>query len=44
MKFTSPDNKKINIFPTHYKSPNVGTVLEVKESIIWPKNDEEDDV
>ena len=44
MKFISPDNEKINIFPTHYKSPNVGTVLEVKEPIIWPKNDEEDDV
>ena len=44
MKFTTPDGKKINIIPTHYKSSNIGAVLEVSEPIIWPKNDGADDV
>ena len=44
MKFTSPDNKKINIFQTHYKSPNIGTVLEINGPVIWPTNNDEDDV
>ena len=39
MKFTINGHVK-DILPTHYKCPNLGSILEVKEGEVWSKSEE----
>ncbi len=42
MKFTSNETIK-EILPTHFKCPNIGSVLEIEDREIWPLIEEEND-